>query len=149
MRGLMVRTAVVALSVTALALPARAGDLAQGLRGRWAADKKALFEMAAPPAYKLATPEKQREMLAEVMKDAPDMGFEFTADTLTASMGGPPHVASYKVTKIEKRTVYFDAISKEATAKDADKMYAEFVDDDTIKLSKVGDEMILLLKRTK
>ena len=31
----------------------------------------------------------------------------------------------------------------------ADKMYAEFVDDDTIKLSKVGDEMILVLKRTK
>jgi hypothetical protein len=148
MRGVMVR-AVAALSVAALALPAQAGDLAQGLRGRWAADKKALFEMAAPPAYKLATPEKQKEMLAEAMKDAPDMGFEFTADTVSANMGGPPQVASYKVTKIEKRTVYFDAVTKNAPEKDVDKMYAEFVDDDTIKLSKVVDEMILLLKRTK
>lgn len=146
MRGLMAGAAVATLAVTALARPAQAGDLAQGLRGRWAADKKALFEMAAPPAYKLATPEKQKEMLAEAMKDAPDMGFEFTADTVTANMGGPPQVASYKVTKIEKRTVYFDAVAKGTPA---DEMYAEFVDDDTIKLSKVGDELVLLLKRTR
>jgi hypothetical protein len=98
--------------------------------------------MAAPPAYKLATPEKQKEMLAEAMKDAPDMGFEFTADTVTANMGGPPQAASYKVTRVEKRTVYFDATTKNTPA---DKMYAEFVDDDTIRLSKVGDELVLLL----
>jgi hypothetical protein len=96
----MMVTAVATLWATALSLPVQAGDLAQGLRGRWTADKKALFEMAAPPAYKLATPEKQKEMLAEAMKDAPDMGFEFTADTVTANMGGPPQAASYKVTRV-------------------------------------------------
>jgi hypothetical protein len=146
MRGRIVRAAVATLAVAALAPAAYAKDLAGSLRGRWTADKKALFEMGAPPAYKLATPEKQKEMLAEAMKDAPDMGFEFTADTVTADMGGPPQVASYKVTKVEQRTVYFDAAAKGAPA---DKMYAEFVDDDTIKLSKVGDELVLLLKRAK
>jgi hypothetical protein len=148
MRGMLVPAAVAL--VAAIAAPLAAKDLAQGLRGRWAADKKALFEMTAPPFYKLATPEKKEQMLAEAMKDVPDMGFEFTADTLSASMGAePPMVATYTVTKVEKGTVYFDAIAKGAQEKDADKMYAEFVDDDTIKLSKVGDAMILVLKRTK
>ena len=149
MRETMVRAMAVAVALAALTLPVQAKDLAQSLRGRWTADKKALFEAAAPPVYKLATPEKQKEMLAEAMKDAPDMGFEFTADTISANVGGEPQVASYKVTKIEKGTVYFDAIAKQAPGKGADKMYAEFVDDDTIKLSKVGDELVLVLKRTK
>ena len=150
MRGMLVSVALATFSIAALASPSQAKDLAQGLRGRWAADKKALFETTAPPVYKLATPEKKEQMLAEAMKDVPNMDFEFTADTLSASMGAePPMVATYTVTKVEKGTVYFDAIAKGAQAKDADKMYAEFVDDDTIKLSKVGDAMILVLKRTK
>jgi len=150
MRGTIVRALAGTVALAALTLPVQAKDLAQGLRGRWAADKKALFEMTAPPFYKLATPEKKQQMLAEAMKDVPSMDFEFTGDTLSASMGGePPTVAAYTVTRIEKGTVYFDAVAKGAKASDADKMYAEFVDDDTIKLSKVGDEMILVLKRTK
>jgi hypothetical protein len=149
MRETIVRAMAGAVALAALTLPVQAKDLAQSLRGRWAADKKALFEMAAPPVYKLATPEKQKEMLAEAMKDAPDMGFEFTADTIRANVGGEPQVASYTVTKVEKGTVYFDAIAKQAPGKGADKMYAEFVDDDTIKLSKVGDQLVLVLKRTK
>jgi hypothetical protein len=147
MRGLLVPAA--ALGLAALTLPVGAGDLAGSLRGRWAADKQAMFEMTAPPFYKLATPEKKKEMLAEAMKDVPDMGFEFTADTVSASLGGEAQVATYKVTKVEKRTVYFDAVAKAAPDQPADKMYAEFVDDDTIKLSKVGDPMVLTLKRAR
>jgi hypothetical protein len=150
MRGTIVRVMAGVVALAALTLPVQAKDLAQGLRGRWAADKKALFEMSAPPFYKLATPEKKEQILAEATKDMPSMDFEFTADTLSASMGGdPPVLAAYTVTKVEKGTVYFDAIAKKAPGKGADKMYAEFVDDDTIKLSKVGDELILVLKRTK
>ena len=149
MRGTMRRVMVAALTLCALAAPVLAGELAEGLRGRWAADKVALFEMTAPPVYKLASPEKKKEMLAQAMKDVPDLGFEFTAETLTANMGGEPQVASYKVTRTEKSTVYFDAIAQKEPDKAAEHMYAEFIDDDTIKLSKVGDEMILTLKRAK
>jgi hypothetical protein len=146
---MIVRGAAAILAAAALGVPAQAKDLAQGLLGRWSADKQALFEMTAPPFYKLATPEKKKEMLAQAMKDVPDMGFEFTADTVSANMGGDAQVATYKVTKVEQRTVYFDALATKAPEKGADHMYAEFVDDDTIKLSKVGDEMILVLKREK
>jgi hypothetical protein len=149
MSGTLLRTAVAALAGAALSTPVQAKDLAQSLRGRWSADKQALVEAAAPPFYKTSSPEKQKEMLAQAMKDVPDMGFVFTADTLTASVGGEPQEATYKVTKVEKTTVYFDAIAKKAPSKPADNMYAEFVDDDTIKLSKVGDDMILVLKREK
>jgi hypothetical protein len=149
MRGMVLRTAVVILAAAALPVRAQAKDLAEGLVGRWSADKQALFEMTAPPFYKLATPEKKKEMLAQAMKDVPDMGFLFTADTVTASLGGEAQAATYKVTRVEKRTVYFDALAQKAPEKGADHMYAEFVDDDTIKLSKVGDEMVLVLKREK
>lgn len=149
MRGMIARASVVVLAAGALAVPARAADLAQGLVGRWSADKQALFELTAPPFYKLATPEKKKEMLAQAMKDVPDMDFVFSADTVSANMGGDPQVATYKVTKVDKRTVYFDALANKAPEKGADHLYAEFVDDDTIKLSKVGDEMILVLKRQK
>jgi hypothetical protein len=135
--------------LAAVAGTAFAKDLAGSLRGTWTADKKALFEVAAPPYYKMATPEKQKEMLAEAMKSTPDMGFVFTADTLTANMGGEAQVATYKITKIEKNTVFFDALAKSAPDKPADSMYAEFVDDDTVKVSKVGDPLILLLRRAK
>jgi len=149
MSGTLVRTAVVASALAALSMPVQAKDLAQSLRGRWNADKQAMAEAAAPPFYKTASPEKRKEMLAQAMKDVPDLGVVFTADTVTANVGGDPQEATYTVTKVEKSTVYFDAIAKKAPAKPADKMYAEFVDDDTIRLSKVGDDMVLVLKREK
>ena len=149
MRGVIVRAAVAVLATAALAVPAQAKDPAQGLLGRWIADKQALFEMTAPPFYKLATPEKKKEMLAQAMKDVPDMGFLFTADTVTANMGGEAQVATYKVTKVEKRVVYFDAVAQKAPEKGTDHLFAEFVEDDTIKLSKVGDDVVLVLKREK
>jgi hypothetical protein len=149
MRGSIVWASAAAVITAGLAAPVQAKDLADGLRGRWAADKEALFEVAAPPDYKTATPEKKKEMLASGAKSMPDMAFEFTGDTITASVGGEPQIASYKVTKVEKRTVFFDALARNAPTPEADKMYAEFVDDDTLKLSKVGDQMILVLRRQK
>jgi hypothetical protein len=145
----MGRAVLGAALLAAVAGTASAKDLAGRLRGSWTADKKALFEMAAPPYYKMATPEKQKEMLAEAMKSTPDMGFVFAADTLTANMGGEAQVATYKITKIEKNTVFFDALAKAAADKPPDSMYAEFVDDDTVKVSKVGDALVLLLRRAK
>ncbi|MET0553195.1 MAG: hypothetical protein ABW221_09165 [Vicinamibacteria bacterium] len=148
MRGTIVRAAAAVLTTVVLAAQAHARDVAQGLRGRWNVDKHAAVEAGAPPEYHAATPEKKKEMLAEAVKGVPDMSFEFTADTISADMGsGEPQVATYRVTKVEKGTVYFDAIARTAPDQEPDKMYAEFVDDDTIRLSKVGDEVVLVLKR--
>lgn len=148
MGGTMARAA--ALIAVALAGPAAAKDLSEGLIGRWNVDKEAAVEAGAPPEYKAASPEKKKEMLAQAVKGVPDMTFEFTADTISADMGsGEPQVATYKVTKVVKSTVYFDALAKTAPAKGADPMYAEFTDPDTLRLSKVGDEVVLLLRRAK
>jgi hypothetical protein len=151
MRGSIVSGGVAVVAVVLAGQAHGQGkDVAQGLRGRWAVDKHAAVEAGAPPEYHAATPEKKKEMLAEAVKGVPDMSFEFTADTVSADMGsGEPQVATYRVTKVEKRSVYFDAIAKTAPDKDPDQMYAEFVDDDTIRMSKVGEEVVLVLKRAR
>ena len=133
-----------------LATPVAAKDLAASLQGKWRVDKEALYKSNPAPFYKTATPEMQKDMLAAAMKWMPDMFFEFTADTVSVKAGDEVHPASLKVTKTEKSTVFFDTVDKKKPGSPPDKMSAEFLDDNTIKLSSIstkGD--VYVLKRAK
>jgi len=146
------RATVVLAAALAFATPAAARDLAQSLKGNWMIDKLAAFEASAPPAYKLATPEKQKEMRDKVMAGMPDMMVEFTADKATMKAGQePPEIATYKITRQEKSTVWVDMVpqGKAGAAGPAEKFSLEFVDDNTVKMQKQGDPAGLLLKRQK
>jgi hypothetical protein len=143
-------TAAVLFVAASLAVPSAAKDLASSLKGEWNVDKAAAFEAAAPPAYKAATPEKQKEMREEMLKSMPDMVIEFTADTVSMKAGAETKTATYKVTKSEKSTVWFDAVDKKKDGTETvDKLFAEFLDADTITLAKEGDPLVLKLTRQK
>src|SRR6266545_688796 len=114
----MMRRQAFAVMVAAagFAVPAAAKDLATSLKGNWVVDKLAAFEATAPPVYKAATPEKQKEMRDKVMTGMPDMVIEFTADTATMKAGTETaEVASYKVTRQEKNTVWVDLVPQGKT----------------------------------
>ena len=104
-----------------LATPVAAKDLAASLRGKWLVDQEALYKADPAPFYKTATPEMQKDMLAAAMKWMPDMSFEFTADTVSMKAGDEVHPASFKVTKAEKNTVFFDAVDKKKPGSPPDK----------------------------
>jgi hypothetical protein len=148
---MMRRQALMLLAVAGFALPVAAKDLAASLQGNWMIDKLAAFEAAAPPVYKAATPEKQKEMRDQVMAGMPDMVIEFTADKATMKAGQDTEVATYKVTKQEKNTVWVDLVpqGKTGAAAAVEKLSLEFVDDDTLKMQKEGEPAALLLKRQK
>ena len=141
------------LAVTvAVAVPAAAGGVAASLRGHWTVDNLAAVEAMAPPFYKAATPEKQKEIREDMMKRMPDMSVEFTATTAAMKAGQEaPQVASYKVTRSEKNTVWLDLVPQEKSgpASKAQKYSLEFVDADTVKMLREGDPAALLLKRQK
>jgi hypothetical protein len=142
----------VATWVVALAAPAMAKDLAGGLPGNWTVDMEAAFVAMAPPIYKMATPEKQKEMLADALKSMPPMSVEFTGITASMKSGTkPPQVATYKVTKQDQTKVWADLTpqGKDGAAATAEKFTFEFVDANTVKMLKEGDPAALLLKRSK
>src|SRR5262245_27567777 len=118
------RLGTVLLLAAGLAAPAAAKDLAASLRGKWVMDKVAAFEADPPAIYKMATPEKQKEMRDKMLKSMPDMIFEFTADTLSMRSGDQVHPAPIKYTKTEKSTVFFETVNKEKP-EDIDKMKAQ------------------------
>ena len=135
-----------------IAVPAAARDMAQSLKGNWVIDKLAAFEAGAPPAYKAATPEKQKEMRDALLQGMPDMIIEFTADKATMKAGQEtPEIAAYKITKQDKNTVWVSLVpeGKTGDAGKAEEFSLEFVDDDTLKMQKEGDPAALLLKRQK
>ena len=77
---------------------------------------------------------------------------EFTATTAAMKAGqDAPQVASYKVTRSEKNTVWLDLVPQEksGSAPKAQKYSLEFVDADTVKMLREGDPAALLLKRQK
>ena len=146
------RRSVLAMCVLALAAPAMAKDLAGSLAGKWTVDKEAAFVAMAPPLYKMATPEKQKEILADAMKSFPDMSLAFTATTASMTSGSDaPEVATYKVTKQDQKTVWADMTpqKKDGSAGTAEKFTFEFVDANTVKMQKEGDPAPLVLKRSK
>ena len=143
---------VVLAAGLSLAAPAGAKDLATSLRGNWVVDKLAALEASAPPFYKTATPAKQKEFRDEILKTMPDMVVEFTATTASMKAGkDAPQLATYKVTKTEKSTVWLDLVpqGKTGPAPKAEKYSMEFVDADTVKMLKEGEPAALLLKRSK
>jgi len=148
---MMRRQALVLLAVAGFAVPVAAKDLAVSLQGNWMIDKLAAFEASAPPIYKAATPEKQKEMRDQVMAGMPDMVIEFTADKATMKAGQDTEVATYKVIKQEKDTVWVDLVpqGKDGAAAPVEKLSLEFVDDETVKMQKEGDPAAILLKRKK
>jgi hypothetical protein len=142
----------VMVAVAGLAVPAAAKDLATSLKGNWLVDKMAAFEASAPPIYKAATPDKQKEMRDQVLKSMPDMVIEFTADKATMKAGQEtPEVATYKITKQETSKVWLDLTpqGKAGAAPEVEKLSLEFVDDDTVKMQKEGEPAALTLKRQK
>ena len=145
------RTAAVLLVAAGLAAPVRAADPVQDLRGKWTVDKVAAFEAAAPPAYKAATADQQKQMREEALAKVPDMVLEFGDGTVATKVGSEPgDTATYKVTKSDQSTVWFDVTSKGPDGKPSvDKMIAQFTDADTVKFSRDGDPMALVLKRAK
>ena len=145
------KTAAVLLVAAGLIAPVLAADRVQELRGKWTVDKVSAFEAAAPPAYKAATPEKQKEMRDEMLSKIPDMVLEFGDGTVSTKVGTEAgDSATYKVTKSDEKTVWFDVTSKGQDGKPSvDKMIAEFTDADTVKFSRDGDPMALVLKRAK
>ena len=62
-----------------------------------------------------------------------------------------PQLATSKVTRTEKNTVWLDLVPQDKTgpAAKAEKYSMEFVDADTVKMLKQGDPAALLLKRSK
>jgi hypothetical protein len=146
------RRAVAVLCVAAgLAAPLLAKDRAEALRGKWLVDKVAAFEASAPPFYKMATPEKQKEIRDKMLTSIPDMVLEFGEGTVSTKAGDETaEIATYKVTSSDKSTVRFDVTSKKKDGSPStDSMIAEFVDTDTVKFSHEGDPMALVLKRVK
>jgi hypothetical protein len=149
---MMRRALMVVVAAGALAAPAAAKDLAKDLPGSWVVDKAAAFEAAAPPVYKMATPEKQKEMRDDMMKSMPDLVVTFTATTASMKAGTEaPQVAGYKVTKQDPRTLWVDLTPqvKSGPAPSAMQYWLEFVDANTVKMQKVGDPAPLVLKRSK
>ena len=65
-------------------------------------------------------------------------------------MGGEPHVATYKVTKQDQKTVWADLVPQEKGGPGASAKFTfEFVDANTVKMQKEGDPAPLVLKRSK
>ena len=146
------RALMVVLAAGALAAPAMAKDLAKDLSGKWVVDKLAVFEASAPPVYKTATPEKQKELRDDMLKSMPDMVVSFTATTASMKAGtNEPQVASYKVTRQDESTVWVDLTPRveRGAPIPAQKYALEFVDANTVKMLRVGDPAPLVLKRSK
>ena len=145
------RQALVLLMAAGFAAPVAAKDLAASLQGNWMIDKLAAFEAAAPPIYKAATPEKQKEMRDQVMAGIPDMTIDFTADKATMKAGQETEVTTYTVSRQEKSTVWIEVVTpaKAGAAAKTEKLSMEFVDDDTVKMQKEGEAAALILKRQK
>ena len=145
------RTLAVLCVAAGLAAPLLAKDRVQDLRGKWQVDKVAAFEASAPPFYKMATPEKQKEIRDKILGSMPDMVLEFGEGTVSTKSGDEAaEIATYKVTASDKSTVRFDVTSKKKDGSPSvDSMTAEFVDMDTVKFSHEGDPMAIILKRVK
>jgi hypothetical protein len=144
------RANMVAVLALALAAPAMAKDLASGLTGSWAVDATEIFEASAPPFYKMATPEKKKEILADAMKSMGPMSVDITATTASIKAGThEPEVAAFKVIKQDKTTVWADFTTQEKGKPSVDKYTFVFVDANTVKMTKEGDPAALLLKRSK
>ena len=139
--------------VLPLAVPALAKDLATGLRGTWMLDKVAMLEADPPPFYKLATPEKKKEIQQKMLKEMPDISMEFTATTATMTAGKDVQPARYTVTRSEKSTVWVELVPQAkngaAAAPKAEKYTFEFVDPDTLKMGHEGEAGTMTLKRKK
>jgi hypothetical protein len=137
----------------AVAAPwAAAQDLAASLRGKWSVDKVAALEATAPPFYKEASPEKKKEIRDEMLKSMPDMVVEFTADTASMTAGkDAPQLARYTVAKHDQKTLWLDMVpqTKDGPTAKTEKYTVEFVDPGTVKMTKEGDPVPLLLKRKK
>ena len=147
----LMRTNLLAIGLLALAAPAMAKDLAASLPGNWVVDKEAAVVAMAPPFYKMATPEKQKEIREDMMKKLPDMVMAFTATTASMKAGDTPaQVAKYTVRRQDKTTLWADLVpqTKDGAAPAAEKYSFEFVDANTVKMLKEGEPAALLLKRS-
>ena len=148
MRGM---AAVMVGAVLGLSGPAMAKDLATGLRGTWTVDKVALLEADPPPYYRMATPEKKKEIQAKMQKEMPDILLEFTATTATITSGKDVQPSRYKVTRTEKNTVWVDLTpeAKAGASPKTEKYSFEFVGADVLKMGREGDASTMTLNRKK
>lgn len=145
-RRVAVTVGVLVMAVSAVSL---AADLARTMRGKWKADMVATLTASA--MYKKMPAGAQQHMLEE-MKKAPDFLFEFTDTTIVSTNGdAPPDNATYKVVKTEGKVIAIQITSKKKDGTDiTEDTDVEVVDPDSIKLSKKGDDdMVLILHRVK
>lgn len=148
----MRRMALVVMgAVLGLSGPAMAKDLAKDLRGTWTVDKVALLEADPPPFYKMATPEKKKEIQAKMLAEMPDISLEFTATSATMSSGKDVQPARYKITRTEKNTVWMDLMpeAKNGASPKTEKYSFEFVGADMLKMGREGDAATMTLNRKK
>jgi hypothetical protein len=141
--------AAASVLVAALASPLAAKDLVRDLRGTWNVEKGSMFPGGVLPVDPKAPREAQDDQLEEALEDVPDVAFEFTADTMTLVLGDERHPSAFALTRTDRRSVYFDAVDRTQAKATPDRMRAEFVDADTVKLTKAGDPQVLLLKRAR
>jgi hypothetical protein len=141
--------AAAAILVAALASPVAASDLVRDLRGTWSVEKDSMFPGGVLPVDPKAPREVRDDQLEEALEDVPDVAFEFTADTMTLVLGDERHPSAFALTRTDRRSVYFDAVERTRAGAAPDRMRAEFVDADTVKLTKAGDPQVLLLKRVR
>lgn len=132
-----------------LAWPAQAADLVRSLQGKWSVDAASMFPGGKLPVDSKAPPEVQEDQLEEALEDLPPVAFEFTGDGMTLVLGDERHPSTVARTRTVGRTVHFEARERTPAGAPLHRMRAEFVDDDTVRLSRDGDPQILLLKRAK
>lgn len=137
--------------VLCAALAARAGaeSLPKEMQAKWTVDKAAVIK--ALPSYAALPPDKQKEMLTQAEQQMPEMSVEFTGGkVLFGVASAPPQEATYRVLGIEKGVVRLEITSKSPDGKeDTDETNAELLGADTLKLTKKGEDAVLLFQRVK
>lgn len=125
-----------------------AKDLARSLRGTWRVEAASMFPGGVLPVDGKAPKDVQDDQLEEALEDLPAVWFEFGPDSMTLVLGDERHPSTFAGARTRGRTVRFEARERAKPAgSPADRLRAEFVDDDTVRLSKDGDPQVLLLKR--
>ena len=131
------------------AASAGAESLPGEMQAKWTLDKSAVVK--ALPSFAALPPEKQQEMLEQAVKQMPDMTVEFTASKVIFGVGSEQRQEGrYRVLGIGNGAVRLEITSKGPDGKEStDDTTAELLPSDTLKLTKRGEEAVLLFRRVK
>jgi hypothetical protein len=137
---------LVAMFALATAPALMAGDLAKSMQGKWKADMAATVKESG--AFKSMSPEEQKKMLEQMAP--PGILLEFTDTTAVVKAGDEPaETAAYTITKTEGRTLHLDVLVKKDGQDRHEVMAMEIVDADNARMSRIGEDFVLVLHRVK